>query len=255
MLTKDQLLVITEGWTSNFLKTNIDKFKNFFIKLKDQFKYNSTANQIVYNYLKTGTISKHDSQELKTICIDTLKLVGLGSIAIPIPGGSILLLFLINSAKKLKIDILPSHFENATAIIDYGIKYDTIFNGIKIVLYNKNPKDRYLIGHILLEKFTDNSQDIVPHKIFTIDFLNREFVEIVKLEVSSEYRNLGYAKKLLHLAEQQIRDWNILNIYLNASPLQNTIQLQSLIDFYTTSGFQVYEQTAHNAEMFKCLTN
>ncbi len=103
---------INETWGSDLLNKFKDQFKVFFTKLKHQFEYNSKANKILGSWAKTGNISKEDADELKTITIDTLKMAGLGSIAImPIPGGTLLMVFLINSAKHLGINLLPSQFE------------------------------------------------------------------------------------------------------------------------------------------------
>jgi len=113
LLSKKLLQLIKEGWNNDILNKYKKQFNEFFIKLKEQFEYNSKANTILLNYLKTGTITKDETVELKTIITDTLKMVGLGSIALlPIPGGTLLMLYLINSAKKLGIDIIPSKFNN-----------------------------------------------------------------------------------------------------------------------------------------------
>ncbi len=110
MLSKENILKIKAGLGMNLLLKYKIQFSEFFIKLKKQFEYNDDAREILKNYYVTKTISTEDAKKLKEISADTLKLVGLSSIVI-LPGGSLLLLFLINSAKKLNINIIPSQFE------------------------------------------------------------------------------------------------------------------------------------------------
>lgn len=111
-MKKDKVLKLANGWSSNLIIKYKNQFKEFFIKLKNQLEFNDDAREIIANYTKNGSISKEESQKLKQIATDTLKLVGLGSLIIlPIPGGTLLMLFLINSAKKVGIDLVPSKFK------------------------------------------------------------------------------------------------------------------------------------------------
>lgn len=112
ILKNNQVIMIKEGWVVDLMNKFKDQFKQFFIKLKHQFEYNVQANKILATWAKTGHISKEQADELKTISVDTLKMVGLGGIALmPIPGGTMLMIFLVNSAKYVGIDLIPSHFE------------------------------------------------------------------------------------------------------------------------------------------------
>lgn len=111
-MKKDDVLKITRGWSSKLLKKYNKQFKEFFINLKNQFQHNDEAREILAHYAKTGTLTKEESKKLKDISYDILKMVGLGSLIIlPIPGGTLLMLFLVNSAKKLGIDLLPTKFK------------------------------------------------------------------------------------------------------------------------------------------------
>jgi len=112
-MKKDNVLKIANGWSSNLIIKYKKQFKDFFIKLKNQLEYNDDAREILIHYTKNGSITKEDAGKLKQISIDTLKLVGLGSLIIlPIPGGTLLMVFLINSAKKIGIDLIPTKFKN-----------------------------------------------------------------------------------------------------------------------------------------------
>lgn len=113
LLTKEQVIqTINERWFDSVVNKYKNEFKEFFIKLKKQFKYNANGRRIMSEYVKTKHISKEDQVILKTIITDTLKMVGLGGIVIPIPGGVALVMLLITMAKKFNVDILPSQFEN-----------------------------------------------------------------------------------------------------------------------------------------------
>jgi hypothetical protein len=109
MLKKEEIYKISEGWTGNLLKKYKVQFKDFFIKLKEQFKHNVKLRDIYLAYNKSGMLTSEQASILKEIVSDNLKMVGLGGIAM-LPGGSLLMIFLIKSAKKFGIDIIPSKF-------------------------------------------------------------------------------------------------------------------------------------------------
>jgi len=112
-MKKDKVLKLANGWSSNLITKYNKQFKDFFIKLKNQLEFNDDAREILIHYTKNGSITKEDAKKLKQISKDTLKLVGLGSLIIlPIPGSTLLMIFLINSAKKVGIDLIPSKFKN-----------------------------------------------------------------------------------------------------------------------------------------------
>jgi len=112
-MKKDKVLKLANGWSSNLITKYNKQFKDFFIKLKNQLEFNDDAREILIHYTKNGSITKEDAKKLKEISKDTLKLVGLGSLIIlPIPGSTLLMIFLINSAKKVGIDLIPSKFKN-----------------------------------------------------------------------------------------------------------------------------------------------
>lgn len=139
MLNREQTNMVKEGWATDLLSKYRDKFKDFFLKLKHQFQYNAKAKQILVNYVSTGSISRSDATELKNMSTDILKMVGLGAIALmPIPGGVLLMLFLINSAKHLGIDLIPSHFESMnTDYVDLNTyDIDALFDKINAECFN-----------------------------------------------------------------------------------------------------------------------
>ena len=112
MLTKEQLFSLQSGWSNKLLTKYKSEFTQFFINLKNHFVSNKNANRILKNYVKNKTLTKEESEELKLLIKDNLKFVGLGSLALlPIPGATFLMLFLINSAKKLNIDLVPTEFK------------------------------------------------------------------------------------------------------------------------------------------------
>jgi hypothetical protein len=99
-------------FSRKFTSDNSREFKTLSGDKLEQIKYNTTAHDIIYKYITSGQLSKEDSKILQTVVKDTLKMVGLGAIAIPIPGGSLLVAILITGAKKFNINLLPSKFNN-----------------------------------------------------------------------------------------------------------------------------------------------
>lgn len=143
MLKRDELLFINKKWSIDIINKYKHEFKLFFYNLKKQFKYNDTARDILIKYIKTKNITSDDSDTLKQIIKDTLKMVGLGTIAIaPIPGGVLLMMFLINGAKKLNINLIPSQFESNNSDVVNIKTYDLVklFNEInKECFFNELP--------------------------------------------------------------------------------------------------------------------
>jgi len=255
MLDRNQIILVKEGWANNLLTKYKDKFVEFFKKLKHQFEYNATARDILREYIKTGSITKEDSKELKTISTDLLKMVGLSSIAlIPIPGGILLMLFLINSAKNVGIDLIPSHFESI-ASVDFDIKVNTEDEDgdrTDIVIFNKNPEEPYLIGKLTYEKIW-NGLDMMGlidedeyYKIFPDD----EYIKIEHVKVEKKYAQKGFGRILMDRALDEIRKTDFKRVYLNASPMGTQIPLPDLIEFYESLGFKVFHREANNAEMY-----
>lgn len=109
MLNKETINKITESWTNRVIGKYKNEFKQFFIKLKNQFKYNADLKDIARVYINSGTLTKEQSATLKEIISDNLKMLGLGGIVM-LPAGTILMMVLLKSAKKLGIDLLPSKF-------------------------------------------------------------------------------------------------------------------------------------------------
>lgn len=109
----DKNTLVEKTWNSGILNKYKLKFVEFFDKLKNQFKHNQQSRQILKDYINNGSITKEQAELLKQITVDNLKLVGLGSLAIlPIPGGTLLMILLVNSAKKIGINLIPSQFES-----------------------------------------------------------------------------------------------------------------------------------------------
>lgn len=88
-----------------------DKFKMFFFKLKEQIEFNNQLKDIFIKWSKGTELSSDELSLVRLIVIDTLKMVGLGSILLtPIPGGIILMTFIIKTSKKFGINLIPSKF-------------------------------------------------------------------------------------------------------------------------------------------------
>lgn len=109
ILNKEDHNLILESLVSKYISKYKNEMKLFLSKLKDQFKHNKQARQILLNYSKDRNLSKEDAETLKIISKDILKMLGLGGIII-LPGGSLLMVFIFKLAKLLKIDVIPSQF-------------------------------------------------------------------------------------------------------------------------------------------------
>lgn len=79
------------------------------------------------------------------------------------------------------------------------------------------------------------------HEI-TIDENGNESVDtfayIMGLNVPKDLRNRGFAKKLLRKAVYEIKSKDPkMNIYINAKPTDDSVDLKRLCDFYQSEGF------------------
>lgn len=110
LLSKDSQQLILEGLLTKYVNRYKGELKLFIKKLREQFKHNKQARTILLAYSKSGTLTKEQSDILKDIARDVLKIVGLGGIVV-LPGGSLLMVFILKLAKILKVDVIPSQFK------------------------------------------------------------------------------------------------------------------------------------------------
>ena len=107
------MISLAKNWSIKLLEKNKASFILFFIKFKKQIMLNKELKNILIKYSKTKKINKEEALLIRTIVIDNLKMVGIGSLCIiPIPGSTFIIIFLINSAKKIGVNFTPSQFEN-----------------------------------------------------------------------------------------------------------------------------------------------
>lgn len=112
-MEKEETIILSKSWSGRLMTKHKKNFVLFFEKLKKQFAYNDEIRSIIIKYGKTKSLTPEESAKVKTIVTDTLKMVGIGSLfAIPIPGSTFIMIFLMNSAKKLGIDLIPSQFKD-----------------------------------------------------------------------------------------------------------------------------------------------
>jgi len=110
LLSKDSQQLILEGLLTKYINKHKGELKIFINKMKEQFKHNKQARDILLAYSKSGTLTPEQSSLLKDIAKDMLKIVGLGGIVV-LPGGSLLMVFILKLAKFLKLDVIPSKFK------------------------------------------------------------------------------------------------------------------------------------------------
>lgn len=90
------------------------EFTQFFTNIKKTFSNNKHLSDVLKKYYSKEKITEEDNILLNKVIKDNLRLVGIGTLSIlsfPIPGSTILVLFLIKGAKKLGIDLVPSEFK------------------------------------------------------------------------------------------------------------------------------------------------
>lgn len=239
MLKRNEVNIIKEGWATGLLTKYKDNFNEFFTKLKHQFQYNAKAKAILSGYITTGAITKADVAELKTMSTDLLKMVGLGAIAVmPIPGGILLMLFLINSAKHIGIDLIPSHFEAVANGIDYNIKVeddDEDGDRTAVTIYNTDKTQPNMIGKLIFEKtFTGlDLMGVIDEDEYDRIFPDDSYVRIEHIKVEPFYARTGFGRILMDVALVEIGKTKFDRIYLNASPMGH--RFPSKISSHSTS--------------------
>lgn len=90
------------------------EFTQFFTNIKKTFSNNKHLSDVLKKYYSKEKLTVEDNILLKKVIKDNLKLVGIGTLSIlsfPIPGSTILMLFLIKGSKKIGIDLVPSEFK------------------------------------------------------------------------------------------------------------------------------------------------
>lgn len=87
------------------------EYKDFMVKLKLELENTKEAKEILIKYTKGGKISPEEQLFFKKQVLEVSKSIGLGIPILLIPGGMILLSFIIWLSKKYNIDILPSYLK------------------------------------------------------------------------------------------------------------------------------------------------
>jgi len=121
----------SEGKSSLTAIKNISKeqFKKIVSAMKTQYGDAKAVMPIIYKWIKHGSITDDEREQFKKSFVDTLKLVGLGTIAAaPMPASELLIPLIVKLGKKYGINVLPSSFDSTenTAVR----KLHTITEGI-----------------------------------------------------------------------------------------------------------------------------
>jgi hypothetical protein len=107
-----------EGKTEFSEKIKIHKektskaFQDLLINIKTEATETHQASKIFVKYIKEGSVSKNEEDELRAQVYDILKVLGIGIPFALVPGASLLMPFLIKIAKKKGIDLLPTAFND-----------------------------------------------------------------------------------------------------------------------------------------------
>lgn len=97
-----------------FQKIISDKKEDFLIfikKFKNHLKDNKKASLILYKYVKGDIIEENDLDFFKKQTYDFIKSIGVGIPTIILPGGILLLSFIIWLSNYFEIDILPKYLK------------------------------------------------------------------------------------------------------------------------------------------------
>jgi len=86
------------------------KIKVFLEKLSEQGDDAKESAYILQKYMSGGNVTKEEEGKVKECFFDILKMAGIGIPFILIPGASLLIPAIIHVAKKYKINLLPSAF-------------------------------------------------------------------------------------------------------------------------------------------------
>lgn len=83
-------------------------------------------------------------------------------------------------------------------------------------------------------------------------FETNKIGEIQNLKVEPKYMSMGIGRKLMNLLLEWFKELNITEFYLNASPMGfHGLDLNELIEFYETFGFNVVTNDPDNSLMVK----
>lgn len=93
------------------IKGKKEDFKTFIIKFKKELNNTSEAKDILIRYAKGEKISKKEQVFFKEQVIEVIKGLGIGIPVILLPGGVLLLSFIIWLADYFNINILPSYLK------------------------------------------------------------------------------------------------------------------------------------------------
>lgn len=120
---------------------------------------------------------------------------------------------------------------------------------------NGNVVGRVIIGFIFdaYREFEDliESGEFTEKEYYKI-FPNDTFAQIEYLDVVDNEKGKGYAKQLMETAMNHIKSKGESVVYLNASPMGFTgLNINNLVGFYKSFGFQELVDSGHNVEMFK----
>lgn len=120
-------------------------------------------------------------------------------------------------------------------------------------------KDRKVVGKIVLvfvmdawHEFEDAIEkgDMSEEDYYKI-FPNDSYANIEYLNVEDSERGQGFAKMLMNKAVSHAKREGEKVMYLNASPMGiSGLNINDLVGFYKSFGFQTLIDSGHNVEMF-----
>lgn len=141
-----------------------------------------------------------------------------------------------------------------------GVEYrnvsddDEYWDRIKVIVTDENGNE---VGYAIIEMAINETEfgnmgdgdGEYSEEEFDKHFPNGGAAKIEYLEVYKEYRQKGYAKILMDSVIKYIKSRGEKTIYLLASPIGFTIDLESLSNFYKQYGFDIIKDFGNSHDM------
>ena len=105
-----------------------------------------------------------------------------------------------------------------------------------------------MIFEILIDAYYE-LDDIMTEDEFYELFPDDTIIKLEYLKVDDNYMNMGIGHKLMKYGMDDLKDDK--QFYLNASPMGNYIDVETLSNFYKKYGFEILLNQGHNILMIK----
>ena len=233
---------MNEEFKKPWFDRNKEKMRIFFKKLKIEIDQTKEAKNALMKYVRGEEISEEEILLIRQQSMDVLKGLGMGTIFM-LPGGGLLLPFLLKKGQKLGIDLVPSAFkeplnENFKIIDDktdeafklmgelFGTKDDPLQQFVPPTKVPDHIKLTGIVGDMREDGFREGSiyygKEAVPFKNvfgeqtgkreikFEVSIGRRVVINILREDmekIENIFPDLDYHTRDLNMVEELIRDY------------------------------------------------